>query len=267
MPEQTLPPLRGNVVTKLKQGAQADLLGQDTASQPHPDPVLAQWQYGVGRVVSWTPGLSPEWAREWAGRKGLWQDAVRWVERGVGIPALTPVVAAGDPEELVVDPVRNAGTSLDFAQLTGSLTTPSGTTTPLSFTQTAPSTYVAALPRHPRQGVYRYAVSDGLQATSGELAVPYAAEYRPGQASQTQLGPLAAATGGRVLTAGDEASLESSWTALWPWLALLALVCFFADVVLRIGGGGRPARPGGLRGRPVRRAAPPRTADREVVRS
>jgi uncharacterized membrane protein len=260
-----LPSLHGNVVTRLKQGAQVDLLGQDT-SVHGPDPVLAQWQYGVGRVVSWTPGLSPEWAGEWARKASLWRDAVRWVERGVGIPVLTPVVAPGNPQELLVDPVRNAGVSLDLAQLSGSLTATSGRSVQLSFTQTAPSIYVAQLPSL-APGTYGYAVSDGLAATSGELALPYPAEYRPGQASHTQLGPLAAATGGQVLAADDESSIESSWTALWPWLTLLALLCFLADVVLRIGGGRPPTRRGGLRERPARRAVPRRTADRAVVRS
>ena len=244
--------LHGNVVTTLKQGAQVDLLGQDTRAHGL-DPVLAQWQYGVGRVVSWTPGLSSEWAGKWAQQASLWQNAVRWLERGVGIPALTPVVAAGEPEELVVDPVRNAGVSLDFARLAGSLTqlsgpsmAPTGPSLELSFTQTAPSTYTAQLPATLAPGVYSYDVSDGAATTSGELALPYAAEYRPGQASQTQLGLLAAATGGQVLPADDTSSIESGWTALWPWLALLALLCFLADVVLRIGGRRPPARRGGV---------------------
>ena len=52
---QKLPPLAGNVVTEFKPGAEAALLGQDKDHPP--DPVLAQWQYGSGRVVAWTPGL------------------------------------------------------------------------------------------------------------------------------------------------------------------------------------------------------------------
>jgi outer membrane protein assembly factor BamB len=47
-----LPPLGGNVVTELKPGAEAALLGQDKDHPP--GPVLAQWQYGSGRVAAWT---------------------------------------------------------------------------------------------------------------------------------------------------------------------------------------------------------------------
>jgi Ca-activated chloride channel family protein len=229
--DQTLPPLRGNVVTTLKQGAEADLLGQDSGHPP--DPVLAQWQYGIGRVVTWTPGLMPEWAGAWAERPQLWQDAVRWLERGVAIPALTPSLVPASTTELEIDTVQNADVSLNLAQLRGTLVASDGARIPLAFTQTAPSHYVASVPSLTK-GIYSYTVSDGATTSAGLLAVPYPAEYRPGQPEGTPLGGLAAATRGRVLDAADPASLEMEWTALWWWLVLAGLLCFLAGVVLRL---------------------------------
>jgi Ca-activated chloride channel homolog len=247
---QVLPPLRGNVVTTLKAGAEADLLGQDSGHSP--DPVLAQWQYGIGRVVTWTPGLAPEWAGAWAERPQLWQDTVRWLERGVGIPALTPGLVPGSTSELELDTVQNADVSLDLAHLSGALVASDGASIPLSFNQTAPSHYVASVPAL-AQGIYDYTVSDGTTSNTGLLAVPYPAEYRQGQPEDTTLGALAAATGGRVLAAGEEASLEMDWIALWWWLALASLLCFLAQVVLRLtdAGGAGGSSSAGLR---VRRA-------------
>jgi Ca-activated chloride channel family protein len=246
---QVLAPLRGNVVTTLKSGAEADLLGQDSGHSP--DPVLAQWQYGIGRVVTWTPGLAPEWAGAWVGRPQVWQDTVRWLERGVGIPALTPSLVPGSATELELDTVQNANVSLDLAQLSGVLMASDGARIPLTFTQTAPSHYVTSVPPLDR-GIYSYTVSDGTTTNTGLLAVPYPAEYRLGQPEDTPLGALAAATGGRVLGAGDPASLETDWVALWWWLALAALLCFLADVILRLTDVGRaPSSPGARRERPA----------------
>src|SRR5207342_1238177 len=74
-----LPGLTGNVVTKPKPGAQVDLVA--AAGSGEADPALAEWQYGTGRVVAWTPGLGPPWATGWSGQTALWNDAVRWTSR------------------------------------------------------------------------------------------------------------------------------------------------------------------------------------------
>ncbi len=229
--EMALPFLRGNVVTTLEQGAQADLLARDPGYSPVP--ALAQWQYGVGRVVSWTPGLAPEWAGAWAERPQLWQEAVRWVERGAGTPALTPSLLPASSTQLSIDTLQNAGVSIDQYNSTGQLEADDGQTIPLRFTETAPSLYLATVPTL-SQGVYRYTVSAGSEAGSGLLAVPYPAEYRPGPVEATPLGSLVAETGGRVLSARDPVALGRRWTAVWRWLALAALLCFLAGVALRL---------------------------------
>lgn len=61
----TLPPLHGYTGTGIKEGAEL-LLESDGG-----DPVLARWQYGLGRVVAWTPDLSGRWSREWIRWGGL----------------------------------------------------------------------------------------------------------------------------------------------------------------------------------------------------
>jgi hypothetical protein len=226
---QQLEPLAGNVVTTLKTGAQADLLAEDPGHSP--DPALAQWQYGIGRVATWTPGLSPQWAASWAGRVQLWQDALRWVERGVGIPALTPVLAGPGTGRLRIDTIANADVPLDLARIEGELLAEDGRAIDVRFTQTGPSEYEAAVPDL-QAGVYRYALSDGQTDETGLLAVPYPAADRPRPADAGVLGRLAAGTGGRQLKADDPAALEPTRTELWRWPALAAALAFLAAALL-----------------------------------
>jgi Ca-activated chloride channel family protein len=227
---QSLSPLGGNVVTSLKPGASAGLLGRDKG---HPaDPLLAQWQYGTGRVVTWTPGLAPPVAGAWAERPRLFQDAARWVERGVETPPLTPKVLPGG-RQLEVETGARAGVAAGTAELLGSLRSATGKTIPLRFRVTAPQRYVAVVPKL-REGVYAYAIAAGATAVEGQLAIPYPAEYRLGEPRATPLGPLAEASGGSVLGAADSATLEPGGEDLWWWLALAALLCFFAGAVLRL---------------------------------
>lgn len=276
--DRVLPPLHGNVVTTLRPGAQADLLGRDPGHPP--DPVLAEWQYGAGRAIAWTPGLDPAVAGSWASDAALWQDATRWVERPAATPLLAPALPPGsDPTSVVVDPVANAGATLDLATLSGTLTGPSGQTLPLAFAQTAPSHYAAPLPGGtPAAGIYRAAVtsSGGIDGTGGTaaparatgvVAIPYPAEYQPAAAGSSELGQLTSASGGHLLGLGDVATITSSWTAIWWWLALFALLAFLVGVAARMTEGiGRRRPPGPGSAGPTAPAGPRVPAPRERAR-
>ena len=63
-----LPQLDGYVATTPKPAAQVVL----TSSLD--DPVLATWQYGLGRVVAWTSDALGLWTANWL----RWSDAARW---------------------------------------------------------------------------------------------------------------------------------------------------------------------------------------------
>jgi len=260
-----LPPLRGNVVTELKPGAAAALLGQDRNHPP--DPVLAQWQYGSGRTAVWTPGLTPGWAGEWLAHERLFQDAGRWVERGVAPPPLTPSLAPGDQRLLEVVPTTSRGRSIVLETLAGTLTSPAGKTIPLRFEESAPGRWAAPLPDL-AAGEYTYALASvGAGSLTGTLAVPYPAELRLGRIDTTPLGPLASAAAGTTLSAADPAAIEGTSHRIWWLFAALALACFLVGAGLRLlarGWGGeadepsnrqdssdRDADPAGLQPEPV----------------
>ncbi|MBS1889513.1 MAG: VWA domain-containing protein [Actinobacteria bacterium] len=237
---EPLPPLGGNVVTELKPGAEAALLGQDKNHPP--DPVLAQWQYGSGRAAAWTPGLTPAWAGEWLRHERLFQDAGRWVERGVAPPPLTPSLVPGDQRELEVAPTDARGRPVQLEALEGTLTSAAGGTIPLRFEEAAAERWTAPLPKLPA-GEYAYVLAaPGEGSLAGRLAIPYPAEFRLGRVDTTPLGPLAAAGGGTTLGAADPAAIEGSEHRVWWVFAALALACFLVGAVLRLLGrrwGGR----------------------------
>jgi Mg-chelatase subunit ChlD len=232
---RALPPLGGNVVTVLKPGAEAALLAQDKNHPP--DPALAQWQYGSGRVAAWTPGLTPGWAGEWLNQPQLFQDAARWVERGVAPPPLTPSLVPGNQGELEVAPVDAEGRPIELESLEGTLTSPLGKATPLRFEEAASGRWTAQLPEL-AEGEYEYALSStGAGSLSGKLAIPYAAEFRLGRIDTTPLGPLAAAGGGTTMSVSDPGQIEGDSHHLWWIFAALGLAAFLAGVTLRLLGG------------------------------
>ena len=60
-----LPQLLGYNGTTAKAAAQTVLVSD------RDDPVLAQWQYGLGRAVAWTSDSTGHWARNWVPLAGL----------------------------------------------------------------------------------------------------------------------------------------------------------------------------------------------------
>jgi uncharacterized protein YegL len=228
---QKLPTLRGNVVTQLKPGADAILLGQDKDHPP--DPTLSQWQYGAGRVVAWTPGIDPEWAGEWTKQSALFADMARYVEPAVAPEPLTPRIVPAAEGEVEVDEAEGAEPAAGVGAMEGSIVTRGGEPTPLPLAARAPWRWTAGLP-DPRPGVYAFALRHLGRTSRGLLAVPYSEALRPLPADATPLGPLAANTGGRVLAPAAIGTLTAHRTDLWWWFALTALLCFLGDVAARL---------------------------------
>ncbi len=72
------PPLLGYVGTSSKPTASVVL------SSHEDDPVLATWQYGLGKSVAWTSDARQRWAAGWLGWAGFskfWAQTVRWSMR------------------------------------------------------------------------------------------------------------------------------------------------------------------------------------------
>ncbi|MHB8959170.1 MAG: glutamine amidotransferase [Candidatus Limnocylindrales bacterium] len=77
-----LPQLLGYDGTTAKAAAQTVLV---TARD---DPLLAQWQYGLGRAVAWTSDATGRWAKGWVGWNGFsrfFRQLVGWTFPGRGV--------------------------------------------------------------------------------------------------------------------------------------------------------------------------------------
>lgn len=73
--KQAVPPLLAYIATTPKQTAETPLVSVDE------DPVLARWQYGLGRTVAWTSDLEGKWAPDWVswgGSSRFWNELVAW---------------------------------------------------------------------------------------------------------------------------------------------------------------------------------------------
>lgn len=267
-----LPPLYGYNATEPREAARTLLIGPDDA------PILAIWQYGLGRSLAWTSDLKGQWARDWVG----WEQFPRFAAGLIDVLAQPPssdrlsLELRTDGPQAIIDMLVSGvdGRPDEAATIEGRLLSPTGETQSLRFTQVGIGRY-RAVAATDQPGVYlvQAAALDGaaqpIGTASGGLVVSYSPEYGSRSAAPALLNDLAAISGGHIaLPAADLfASLgqrvgrvsEIGLPLLWMALALLPLDIALRRLFLR------PAELTPLFARRPRREAATPEGDRERI--
>ena len=237
-----IPPLSGQIATTPKDAAEVILASDEGA------PLLAQWHYGLGRVVAWTSDLGTRWTTNWPswdqnGR--FWEQLVRWA---MGPPIdrdfKLDVTRVGSEARVTVDDIQDSAYA-DRQALTLRVTNPGGATSQVQLSQDAPGRYVATL-LATTPGAYQVDVAEPSaprkpgRTETGGFVVPPVAETISFVANEQALRRIASATGGQLLDAqatglyrGDRASTASRWDPVWQIFAVLGLLAFIVDVAVR----------------------------------
>lgn len=246
----SVPPISGYVVAAEREGlALVTLRGKEN------DPILAQWQYGLGKAVTFTSDATTRWASQWVGWpqfRAFWEQHVRWAMRPGGSTS-TKVITEnrGDETLIVVEAVDPAGERLNFANFEGRLALPDGGGTDIRLRQVGPGRYEGVVPTD-RAGSYiatfRYTAPgrEGAAPLVGTVQAavsrPFADEYRALEDNTALLRQVAEFTGGRVLEfdprkddlwAPQGLKFPVATRPIWLYVALAAIALFLADVGVR----------------------------------
>ena len=241
-----LPTLRGYVATTPKVAAQRILSGPE----PHSDPILASWQYGLGRVVAWTSDASARWANEWViwdDFSRFWGQVVNWsINAGSNKNLETRILMEDERARIVVDARDDAGQFLDGLLLSGAILNPDGDSRRVPLLQTAPGQYEATF--EPRsEGAYFLTVSGSAGLDAQDMALndlngwvlSYSPEYIPRANDDRLLARIAQITGGSDLAErpadvfAHNLGERQAATGIWQSLILLALLLLPLDIAIR----------------------------------
>jgi uncharacterized membrane protein len=231
---ETAPPLAGYVRFIAKPSADTVLTIEKK------DPLLARWQYGLGRAAVFTSDAKNRWAAEWVAWRGFdrfWANVLR---------DLLPHTQAGEAsveldsagQELVVN-YRLARHAEEPARIPDVFVFgPGGYQRPLPVTKVADGAFRGRLRIGDRQGLFR------IRPLEESRAFPEVGLYRQEQelndygSEPAVLQQLSQFTGGRFQpppAAVFDAGGRSVPTAvrLWPGLLALAILLNLAELVLR----------------------------------
>ncbi|WP_132943258.1 VWA domain-containing protein [Tumebacillus sp. BK434] len=232
-----LPQINAHIAVTEKETADVVL------ANPKGEPVLARWQYGLGRAAAWTSDAKGVWSNQWAawsGSSAFWNQLMTWLLPQYQTDAFDMRAGiTGGKGELSI---RLQEPLAQGAVLKARVVSGDAVQEEVPLLLKAPGEYVGQF-NADRPGTYLMSVVEEqsgnvLKAASSGIAVAYSPEYDLPKSGQETLAAIAQAGGGRVLNdpavvfAGD---LPPKWSARdLSYLLLLLAACLWPlDVALR----------------------------------
>ncbi|HVJ80521.1 MAG TPA: hypothetical protein VNC50_05580, partial [Planctomycetia bacterium] len=251
---QELPPIRGLVLTTAKERADVPLVSPLPAELDGA-PLVAHWQYNLGRAVAVTTDAGQKWTRSWGEAqlyRKFWGQLVRWMLRPTENENFTLSMQEKDGEvTFVVNAVDKQNEFLNFLKLNAQVVQPPDangkvSTAKVEFRQTEPGKYEGKF-RAEAAGSYFLSVATTDAAgrptlLSSGLDISYPPEYRDLESNRDLLENLAQITDGRVVPMKEAADVDFFLREqapayrlqdAWPPILLIALCLFLADVAVR----------------------------------
>lgn len=237
-----LPPLSGYDYVEMKPGVQAVLTSDRN------DPVLAKWQYGLGRVVTWMADDGVDFANawhDWSGYADFWSNMVQWSLPDPEQSAVDVTVERSGADALVT--LRSSGDSGDYVDVGNAnvvITGPDGQlANGLTPYQSAPGEWQVRV-AHPHAGAYQIEIDTGDGSpTLSTFSMPASPELAPAPEAPALLKQIANRTGGRILSLDDPAAFFAipahsnggvvNYRAVWMFPLALSLFLVLIELGYR----------------------------------
>jgi hypothetical protein len=195
------------------------------------DPLLARWQYGLGRAVAWTSDMRGRWSQEWLDWPGtvqLFNALVNWSIAPAQGPLRLAVRADAVAGHISVD---ETGPTATPAQVRARVAQPGGQPLELDLTPVAPGQYAGSFPIA-SQGTYFVRVDAGsVGSAEAGLPVAYPAEFRQVTPDIGRMERIASAGGGHVLS-GPASAFAQDLPPITTPLPLQRILVLIAAVLL-----------------------------------
>ncbi|MEK4254027.1 VWA domain-containing protein [Ureibacillus sp. FSL K6-2830] len=213
-------------------GTTAKTTANVIAESEKEDPVLAEWQYGLGRTIAFTSDSTGAWAGDW----GRWD---RWVDFwNTAISRLLPtyneiaydIRMDGEGSFLITDPTNQAA-FLDVA-----VVDEYGNELEVHLEPISASKVRAVADAKPGLVFFRISKDDNVYQAG--LTVPYSSEYRLQPPNEKLLEEVADKTGGKIVENPQEVFRKfneqgATRQSIATIILLVSLLLFFVDITIR----------------------------------
>jgi Mg-chelatase subunit ChlD len=244
--DKQFPPLKGHTVTEAKENVEVPLVTNITGKT---DPILANWRYGLGKVVVYASDANARWSSKWvnwAMFNKFWSQVVRWSMRDISKANYN--IKVKTDENAITLLLESSSQVEDGTKLEVSLLSPdlAGNNQELILKQIAPKRYSTEL-KDINPGTYNLKISrikDGkiVDLKTKGLLVPEKItstplEYSVQGNNVSYLKNIAEITGGKYNPEKEEIAVEEEEIIIAKdfagYLIPLALILFIIDIAVR----------------------------------
>jgi uncharacterized membrane protein len=265
--DETLPPVSGFVLTKLKDNPLVEQIIISPLPAEHENAtILAAWNYGLGKTVAFTTDAGGRWASAWTNWPGydrFFSQMIRWSMRPTGESgnfALATDVE-GTRTRVIVTALDKDSEFLNYQTMSGTVLGPDMQSIPLAIQQTAPGRYVGEFDSS-AAGSYLIMVTPGAGQAMirAGVNVGSSAEFRDRESNLPLLETLAklpakGGQSGQLMAPLEPAPESAAGSALakllqvdpyrrdlppavarqdiWPWIVMAGSCLYLADVFVR----------------------------------
>ncbi len=243
--DEAFPPLRGYLVAKTKPAASADII---ITEANRPDPLLAHWSYGLGKVAVFTSDAEARWTEPWLAwyrYAKFWVQLVRWTMRTANPEAVHVRVERVEGEPLAMIETE-APTDPSTVVQTTLLSSDERQPLPLPVVRWSPTRFIGRLSEL-AAGLYSVSILQRKEQqllghqrrwiTLDESLFDRSIEAPGGRPNADLLTTLAQATDGGYAPHGPELlaglDVEQRFIGWEGWLLAAAMLLFLCDVALR----------------------------------
>jgi Mg-chelatase subunit ChlD len=240
------PPLKGHTITEAKENVEVPLI---TNIMGKTDPILANWRYGLGKVVVYASDANARWSSKWINWSmfnKFWSQVVRWSMRDISKANYDIKVKTDNNTvslQIESSSLLEDGTKLEVSLISSDYV---GNGQGLLLKQVAPKRFISEL-KDINPGTYNLKISrvrDGkvIDLKTKGLLVPEKTvtkplEYAVQGNNTSQLKNIAEITGGKYNPKREEIIVEEEeiiiFKSLAGFLIPLALFLFIIDIAVR----------------------------------
>lgn len=244
--EKQFPPLKGHTITEAKEKVEVPLI---TNIMGKTDPILANWRYGLGKVVVYASDANARWSSKWINWlmfNKFWSQVVRWSMRDISKADYDIKIKTDDNSTSLL--IESSSQVADDTKLEVSLLSPdfSGNGRKLTMKPVAPKRFSTEL-KDINPGAYNLRISrvkDGKVidlVTKGLIVPEKVAAKTPEYSAQgnnvSYLKNIAEITGGKYNPEKEEILVEEKEIIIArdfaSYLIPLALIMFIIDIAVR----------------------------------
>jgi len=233
----TVPSLDGYVSTKMKS------LGKLILKSPDDEPILAAWQYGLGRTVAWTSDVDGLWSTNWLNQPTgtqMFQNIFGWMIQ-------TDINRTYDVDTSYVEGLGQVKISgeellgLNEDYINGTILSPEGTFSEIQLEATAPGQYEGTFEPN-GEGVYlieaNIEVNGQTESISNGIIIGYSPEYDFSLQYPLTAEKMVLLSGGIIATKPSEVFSSqvpkvSGTYDLSRVCLLIALLVFLFEIIIR----------------------------------